>query len=80
MSSNQVSVILSYKVDTGSDHNIMPLHLYKKIFPRATKEQLAATKNKNVQPKTYNKTTIAQLGVCKVELECNNIQKLCNSL
>ena len=46
---NQVSIIVPYKVDTGSDENIMPLHLYKRLFPRATKEQLATTKNKNIQ-------------------------------
>ena len=45
----------SYKVDTGSDGNIMPLHIYKKLFPRITSEQLEATKNKSVQLKTYNK-------------------------
>ena len=39
----------------GTYGNIMSLHLYKKLFPRATKEQLAATKNNNVQLKTYNK-------------------------
>ena len=38
MSLNQVSIIIPYKVDMGSDDNIMPLHLYKKLFPRATKE------------------------------------------
>ena len=74
---NQVSVVLSYKVDTGISGNIMPLHLYKTLFPRARIEQLAATKNKNVQLKSYNKTTITQLGMCKVKLEHNNIQKMC---
>ena len=45
MSSNQVSIVISYKVDTGSDGNIMPLHLYTTLFPRARIEQLAVTKN-----------------------------------
>ena len=36
-SSNQVSILVPYKVDTGSDGNIMPLHLYKRLFPSATK-------------------------------------------
>ena len=26
------NVIIPYKVDTGSDGNIMPLHIYKKYF------------------------------------------------
>ena len=46
--SSQVSIIMPYKVDMGRDGNIIPSHLYKKLFPRATKEQLAATKNKKV--------------------------------
>ena len=57
MTSNQVSVIISYNIDTGSDGNIMPLHLCKKLFPKATVEHLVATKNKNVQLKMYNTTT-----------------------
>ena len=40
-SSNQVRIIVLYEVDMGRNGNIMPLHIYKKLFPRATKEQLA---------------------------------------
>ena len=54
----------------------MPSHLYKKLFPRATKEQLVETQNKNVQLKTYNKTTITLLVIFKVKLEHNNVQKM----
>ena len=43
--SNQVSIIVPYKVDTGSDGRIMPLYLYKRLNPRATKVQLTGTKN-----------------------------------
>ena len=50
MSSSQVGVIIPYKVDTGSDGIIMPLHLYQKLFPRAIKEQLVATKIKKKNP------------------------------
>ena len=52
--SNQVSIIVPHKVDTGNEGNIMPLHLYKRLFPRATKEQMVATKIKNIQLRTYN--------------------------
>ena len=48
-SSNQVSIIEPYKVDTCSGGNIMPLHLYKILFPRTTKEKLAAPRNKSIQ-------------------------------
>ena len=61
----------------STDGNIMPLHIYKKLFPKITYEQLAATKNSNVQLKMYNKTTITQLGTCIVEVEHKNNKKKC---
>ena len=36
-----------------------------------------ATKNNNIHFKTYNKTTITQLGTCIVELECKDNMKKC---
>ena len=41
---NQVSIIVPCKVDVGSIGNKMPLHICKRLFPRATKEQLTAIK------------------------------------
>ena len=46
--------MVPHNVDTGSDGNIIPLHIYKKLLPKATKEQLVATRNKNIQLKMYN--------------------------
>ena len=37
-SSNKVITIVPNKVDMGSDGNIMPLYMYKKLFPGATTE------------------------------------------
>ena len=51
-SSNQVSITVPYKVDTGSDGNIMPLHLYKRLFPGAAKGKLATTENMTIISKT----------------------------
>ena len=42
-----------------------------------TKEQLVAIRNVNVPLKTYNRTTITQLGICKVKIEHNNKHKIC---
>ena len=50
------------------------------MFPKATKEKLVAAKNKNVQLKMLNKTTITQLGICKVKIEHNNVKWCVNSL
>ena len=71
------NIILPYKGDTGSDGNIMPLHIYKKLFPEITNEQLAATKSKNILLKMHNKITITQLGTCTVEVEHTNNRKKC---
>ena len=54
----QNSIIVPYKIDTGSDGNIMPEHIFKKLFPEVTNEQLATTKNKHILLKVYNKATI----------------------
>ena len=43
------------KVNKGSNGNIMPLHIYKTLFPKITNEQSAAPKTKNILLKTYNK-------------------------
>ena len=45
MSAGPNNDMVPYKVDTGSNGNIMPLHIYKKnLFPKINNEQLAATK------------------------------------
>ena len=66
--------MVPYKIDTGSYGNIKPLHMYKKLFPSVTNEKSATTKNK-CPIKTYNKTTITQLGMCTVIVEHNNNKK-----
>ena len=32
-SSNKAIITVPYQIDTGSDGNIMPLYIYKKLFP-----------------------------------------------
>ena len=49
----------------------------KKIFPRITSEQLAATNNESVQLKMYNKTSTTQLGTYAVEIEHKGNKKRC---
>ena len=56
-SSRQNSAIIAYKVDLGSDSNIMSCHSFKIVFSRASQELLAATKNKKV---SYLKPTTKQ--------------------
>ena len=40
------NIIVPYKVDTGSNGNIIPLHKYQKLFLRINSEQLVALKTR----------------------------------
>ena len=71
----QNNIIVPYKIDTGSNGNIMPAHVFRRLFPNVTNEQLAKTKNKHVLLKTYNKTTITQLGIGMVVKQHKNNNK-----
>ena len=55
MSAGQSIIMVLYKTDSGSNGNIMPLHVYQKLFSSITNEQLAATENKNVLLKHITK-------------------------
>ena len=68
---------MPYKIDTGSDSNIMPQHIFKKLLPGVTNVQLAETINKHIMLKSYNKTTITQIGTCKVIIKHKNNRKRC---
>ena len=68
--------MVPYKVYAGSDGNIIPFNILTKLFLSATADQLAATKLVT-KLRTYNCTTITQLGRCKVEIENDNKCKKC---
>ena len=57
-SAGQNNIIVPYNIDTDSDGNIIPEHMFKKMFPNVTNEQLATAKNKHMLLQTHNKTTI----------------------
>ena len=71
-SSDQARVKVPYKTDTGSDVNIMPLYIYKKIIPYGHKRTTSGKKDENIKLKTCNSTTITNFGRCKVKMENNN--------
>ena len=77
MSAGQSNLMVPYKIETGINDNIMPLHMYKKLFPNITNEQLTTTKNKIVLLKMYNKTTITKSETCTVIVEHKNNKKNC---
>ena len=49
--SNKVTIGVPYMVDMCSDGNIMPFHIYKKLFQNTTVYQLVATKYTNIKLK-----------------------------
>ena len=61
---------MPYKVDMGSNGNIISFNIFTKVFHSTTTDQLAATKDAT-KLRTYNHT-ITQLGRCKVEIENND--------
>ena len=66
MQASNYKITIPYKVDTGSDGNIMPWYIFKKSFPRVSEAELAKTIKSHIKLKTYNKTVLTQLGMCVV--------------
>ena len=71
------TIEIPYKIDTGSEGNIMPLIMFKKLFKNTTEEQLQKSIKSHIRLRTYNKTNIAQLGMCVVVIKFKNIKKRC---
>ena len=69
-----------YKIDTGSDGNIMPWSIFKKLFPRVTEAKLEKIIKKHIKLKTYNKTVITQLGTCMVIIDYKDNKRSVNFL
>ena len=70
-------ITIQYKIDTGSDGNIMPWYLFKKLFPRVTKAELPKTIKNHIKLKMYNETVITQLGTCMVIINYKYNKKKC---
>ena len=45
---------IPYKIDTGSEGNIMPLYIFKKLFKNMPEEQLKGSTKSNIKLKMYN--------------------------
>ena len=66
---------IPYKIDTGSEGNIMPLYIFKKLFKNIPEEQLKGSIKCNIKLKTYNGTHITQLGTCVITIKFKNSKK-----
>ena len=69
------NMLIPYKIDTGSDGNIMLWYIFKKLFPRVTESQLTKTVKNHITLQMYNKTFITQLGTCVVIISYKNNRK-----
>ena len=76
MQVGKTTIEVPYKIDTGSEGNLMPLYIYsKKMFKNMLEEQLKGSIKSNVKFKTYNRTHITQLGTCTVIIKFKTLKK-----
>ena len=61
-----------YKIDTGSNGNLMSFRVFGILFPMSTMTELNTTINKSIGLKTYNESNIEQLGRCSVNIRHND--------
>ena len=76
-SCNGNSMKTHFKVDTGTDGNLLPLGEFFKHFPDANINDLAKTVDPHTKLYAYNNTEIKQLGVCKLLVEYKSNRKIC---
>ena len=75
MQVGKTTVYILYKIGMGSEGNIMPLYIFKKLFKNMTEEQLKRSIKGNKKLKTYNRMHIMQLGTCTVFVKFKNLKK-----
>ena len=64
-------------LDSGTCSNLLPLKLYKELFPHVTRQELLRSIDHRVQLLSYNKKEICQYGVCYLHVKSKNHVKLC---
>ena len=75
MQVGKTTIEIPYKIDTGSEGNLMPLYIFKKLFRNMSKEQLKGSIKSNVKLRTYNRTHITQLDTCTVIIKFKHLKK-----
>ena len=66
-----------FKLDSGVCGNLLPLKLYKELFPHVTRQEILRSVDHRVQLLAYNKKEICQYGVCYFHVKSKNHVKLC---
>ena len=68
------NIVIPYKIDMGSEGNIIPLFIFKKLFKNVMEDQLKRSIKGHIRLRTYNKTNITQLGTSTVVIKFKNIK------
>ena len=66
-----------FKLDSGACSNLLPLRLYKELFPHVTRQEMLRSIDHRVQLLSYNKKEIHQYGVCYLHVKSQNCVNLC---
>ena len=77
MQAGRNTIEILYKIDTGSEGNILPLFMFKTLFKNTTEEQLQKSIKSHIRLRMINKTNITQLGACTVVIKFKNIKNRC---
>ena len=59
---------LRFKLDSGAHGNLMPISMYKSLFPGLPHDVLRKSIDRRVTPVAYNKQEIKQLGQCCINV------------
>ena len=76
MHSGPNKIVIPYKIDTGSEGNIMLWHIFKKPFKNITEDEPQKTIKGLIKLKSYNKTIMTQLGTCTVTIKFKDIKRV----
>ena len=66
-----------FKLDSGVCGNLLPLRLYKELFPQVTRQEMLRSIDHRLQLLSYNKKEICQYGMCYLHVKSKNCVKLC---
>ena len=72
MQFSENTVKIPYKIDTGSEGNLMPLYIFKKLCGHQCIEQLKRFIKNNIKLQTYNGMQIELLGMCTAIIKFKN--------
>ena len=70
---------IANKVDTFCDSKLVPVELYRKLFPKTSREQVRLSIDMCIESQTCNRTCTMQLGHAKCKFNIKSNLKYANS-